>query len=64
MTGAILVAGVVLALSGVLIHLLGAELVNKALPPVVNGAVVLLIGSTLAPWWPRCTGRRTSGSPS
>lgn len=57
-TGSILVAGAVLALAGVLIHLLGAELVNKALPPVVTGAVVMLIGFNLAPvvaevYWPQ-----------
>lgn len=57
-TGAILIAGAVLALCGLLIHLLGAEVVNKALPPVVTGAVVLLIGFNLAPvvaktYWPQ-----------
>ncbi len=49
MTGAILVAGVVLALVGVVIHFLGAEAVNKVLPPAVTGAVVMLIGFNLAP---------------
>jgi uracil-xanthine permease len=48
-TGAILVAGVVLALVGVVIHYLGADSVNKVLPPVVTGAVVMLIGFNLAP---------------
>jgi uracil-xanthine permease len=48
-TGAILVAGVVLALVGVVIHVLGADAVNKVLPPVVTGAVVTLIGFNLAP---------------
>ena len=47
-TGAILVSGVVLALVGVVIHFLGAEAVNKVLPPVVTGAVVMLIGFNLA----------------
>ncbi|WP_151083037.1 uracil-xanthine permease family protein [Nocardioides cynanchi] len=47
-TGAILVSGVVLALVGVAIHLGGAGLVNKILPPVVTGAVVMLIGFNLA----------------
>ncbi len=47
-TGAILVSGVVLALVGVVIHFLGAESVNKVLPPVVTGAVVMLIGFNLA----------------
>lgn len=48
-TGAILVAGVVLALVGVAIHYLGANAVNAVLPPVVTGAVVMLIGFNLAP---------------
>ena len=49
MTGAILVAGVVLAIVGVIIHFLGADAVNAVLPPVVTGAVVMLIGFNLAP---------------
>ncbi|GAA1131346.1 uracil-xanthine permease family protein [Nocardioides aquiterrae] len=48
-TGAILVAGVVLAIVGVIIHYLGAGAVNAVLPPVVTGAVVMLIGFNLAP---------------
>ncbi|GAW52313.1 xanthine/uracil/vitamin C permease [Nocardioides sp. PD653] len=48
-TGAILVAGVVLAIVGVIIHVLGAGAVNAVLPPVVTGAVVMLIGFNLAP---------------
>jgi uracil-xanthine permease len=48
-TGAILVAGIVLALVGVVIHFLGAEAVHKVLPPAVTGAVVMLIGFNLAP---------------
>jgi len=48
-TGAILVAGVVLALVGLVIHFLGADAVNAVLPPVVTGAVVMLIGFNLAP---------------
>jgi uracil-xanthine permease len=48
-TGAILVAGVVLALVGVVIHVLGSGAVNAVLPPVVTGAVVMLIGFNLAP---------------
>ncbi|GAA3764816.1 uracil-xanthine permease [Spinactinospora alkalitolerans] len=56
-TGAILVAGAVLALSGVLIHLLGPHVILKAFPPAVTGAVVMLIGFNLAPvvataYWP------------
>jgi uracil-xanthine permease len=48
-TGAILVAGIVLAIVGVIIHYLGAEAVHKVLPPAVTGAVVMLIGFNLAP---------------
>lgn len=47
-TGAILVSGVVLALVGVLIHFAGADFVNRMLPPVVTGAVVMVIGFNLA----------------
>src|SRR6478736_6731080 len=57
-TGAILVAGAVLALVGVVIHFLGSGVLHKVLPPVVTGAVVMLIGFNLAPvvaniYWPQ-----------
>ncbi len=57
-TGAILIAGVILALVGVFIHVAGAHLIYKVLPPVVTGAVVMLIGFNLAPvvaniYWPQ-----------
>ncbi|MEO7448760.1 MAG: solute carrier family 23 protein, partial [Humibacillus sp.] len=57
-TGAILVAGVVLALVGVAIHFLGSRVLHTVLPPVVTGAVVMLIGFNLAPvvanvYWPQ-----------
>jgi uracil-xanthine permease len=57
-TGAILVAGLVLALSGVIINYLGADVIQKVLPPAVTGAVVMLIGFNLAPvvatqYWPQ-----------
>ncbi|MCW2877300.1 MAG: uracil-xanthine permease [Sphaerisporangium sp.] len=57
-TGAILVAGVVLALCGVAIHYLGVRAINKVFPPVVTGAVVMLIGFGLAyvvsdVYWPQ-----------
>ncbi len=57
-TGAILVAGAVLALVGVLIHFLGSRVLHEVLPPVVTGAVVMLIGFNLAPvvagiYWPQ-----------
>ncbi|MDF1603009.1 solute carrier family 23 protein [Nocardioides sp. YIM 152315] len=56
-TGAILVAGIVLALIGLLVHFAGAGLIHKVLPPAVTGAVVMLIGFNLAPvvagtYWP------------
>ncbi|MEU8384795.1 solute carrier family 23 protein [Streptosporangium sp. NPDC048865] len=47
-TGAILVAGFVLALVGVAIHFLGVQVINRVFPPVVTGAVVMLIGFGLA----------------
>ncbi|PKW27332.1 uracil-xanthine permease family protein [Phycicoccus duodecadis] len=57
-TGAILVAGLVLVAVGVLIHVLGSHVVHAVLPPVVTGAVVMLIGFNLAPvvagiYWPQ-----------
>ncbi len=57
-TGAILVSGLVLALVGVAIHFLGAGIIHKVLPPVVTGAVVMLIGFNLATvvanvYWPQ-----------
>jgi uracil-xanthine permease len=57
-TGAVLVAGVVLALVGVLIHFAGTRVLHVVLPPVVTGAVVMLIGFNLAPvvatvYWPQ-----------
>src|SRR4029079_16771896 len=57
-TGSILVAGVVLAICGVLINYFGSRLLHTVLPPVVTGAVVMLIGFNLAPvvatiYWPQ-----------
>jgi uracil-xanthine permease len=57
-TGAILIAGIVLAIVGVLIHFLGSGVLHTVLPPVVTGAVVMLIGFNLAPvvaniYWPQ-----------
>jgi uracil-xanthine permease len=46
-TGAIMVSGIVLALVGVAIHFAGPGFVNNLLPPVVTGAVVMLIGFNL-----------------
>jgi uracil-xanthine permease len=57
-TGAILVCGVVLALAGIAIHFLGSSVIHTVLPPIVTGAVVMLIGFNLAPvvasiYWPQ-----------
>jgi uracil-xanthine permease len=57
-TGAILIAGVVLAIVGVIIHFAGSRVIYRVLPPVVTGAVVMLIGFNLAPvvanvYWPQ-----------
>src|SRR5829696_8125990 len=43
-TGAILVAGLVLAAAGMIIHVAGPGAINRVLPPVVTGAVVMIIG--------------------
>jgi uracil-xanthine permease len=57
-TGAILIAGLVLLGVGVVVHYVGAHVVNRVLPPAVTGAVVMLIGFNLAPvaaevYWPQ-----------
>jgi uracil-xanthine permease len=57
-TGAILVSGLVLALVGIAIHFLGSGIIHTVLPPVVTGAVVMLIGFNLATvvanvYWPQ-----------
>jgi uracil-xanthine permease len=56
--GSILISGAVLALVGLVIHFLGAQVVHRVLPPAVTGAVVMLIGFNLAPvvaniYWPQ-----------
>jgi uracil-xanthine permease len=57
-TGAILVAGLVLGVVGILVHFGGSAIIHKVLPPAVTGAVVMLIGFNLAPvvsgiYWPQ-----------
>ncbi|NUL58942.1 nitrate reductase [Brevibacterium luteolum] len=57
-TGAIMIAGLVLAACGIFIHFMGAAVLTKIMPPVVTGAVVMLIGFNLAPvvanvYWPQ-----------
>ncbi|MFJ1798565.1 MULTISPECIES: uracil-xanthine permease family protein [unclassified Streptomyces] len=58
LTGALLVVGAVLFLCGAAIRALGARVIHAVLPPVVTGAVVMLIGFNLAPvtagtYWPQ-----------
>ncbi|MFE3741717.1 solute carrier family 23 protein [Streptomyces sp. NPDC059134] len=57
-TGAILVVGGVLLLAGLAVRRFGAQVIHTAMPPVVTGAVVMLIGFNLAPvtaatYWPQ-----------
>ncbi len=57
-TGAMLWVGVLLFIVGVIIHFAGSGVIHKTLPPVVTGAVVMLIGFNLAPvvagtYWPQ-----------
>ncbi|MGH3328378.1 MAG: uracil-xanthine permease family protein [Streptomycetales bacterium] len=57
-TGAILVAGLVLAAAGIAIHFLGVDVMHRIFPPVITGAVVMLIGFGLAfvvadVYWPQ-----------
>jgi uracil-xanthine permease len=57
-TGAIMVAGLVLLVVGIIVHFGGSEIIHKVLPPAVTGAVVMLIGFNLAPvvagiYWPQ-----------
>jgi xanthine/uracil permease len=57
-TGAILVAGLVLGAVGLVVHFGGSQIIHAVLPPAVTGAVVMLIGFNLAPvvagiYWPQ-----------
>ena len=57
-TGAILVAGLVLAAVGIAISVLGIGVIHRVFPPVVTGGVVMLIGFGLAyvvadVYWPQ-----------
>ncbi|UQX90079.1 hypothetical protein M6D93_08775 [Jatrophihabitans telluris] len=47
-TGSIMVAGLILAVVGVIVHFGGSHYVRAILPPAVTGAVVMLIGFNLA----------------
>lgn len=46
--GGVLIAGVLLAIVGVIVHLAGATWIEKLMPPVVTGTIVALIGLNLA----------------
>ncbi|GAA4026375.1 solute carrier family 23 protein [Allokutzneria multivorans] len=48
-TGGLLISGVLITMVGVAVKALGARLVESIMPPVVTGAVVILIGFHLAP---------------
>ena len=57
-TGALLVAGAALLVVGLIVHFVGGRVVTAILPPVVTGAVVMLLGFNLAPvvaetYWPQ-----------
>ncbi|MBX7471119.1 nitrate reductase [Streptomyces sp. MAG02] len=57
-TGAVFVVGVVLFFAGLAVQRFGARIIHAAMPPVVTGAVVMLIGFNLAPvtastYWPQ-----------
>lgn len=47
--GGLVALGLTLVVIGVVVHLVGTHWLNLALPPVVTGAVVALIGFNLAP---------------
>ncbi|AXE39479.1 uracil-xanthine permease family protein [Acidipropionibacterium virtanenii] len=56
-SGALFVVGLTLFICGVIIHMAGARVIHRVLPPTVTGAVVMLIGFNLAPvvantYWP------------
>ncbi len=57
-SGAMFWCGVGLVAVGLVIHFMGSAVIHRALPPVVTGAVVMLIGFNLAPvvaavYWPQ-----------
>ncbi|MFD8569690.1 uracil-xanthine permease family protein [Streptomyces sp. NPDC059639] len=56
-TGAVFVVGVLLFVVGLAVQKFGARIIHAAMPPIVTGAVVMLIGFNLAPvtastYWP------------
>jgi uracil-xanthine permease len=57
-TGAVLAVALALFLVGLAVQRFGARIIHAAMPPVVTGAVVMLIGFNLAPvtastYWPQ-----------
>ncbi|MEU9342355.1 solute carrier family 23 protein [Streptomyces sp. NPDC048278] len=57
-TGAVFVVGAALFLVGLAVQRFGARIIHAAMPPIVTGAVVMLIGFNLAPvtastYWPQ-----------
>ncbi|MFD8776029.1 uracil-xanthine permease family protein [Streptomyces sp. NPDC059349] len=57
-TGAVFVVGAALFLVGLTVQKFGARIIHAVMPPVVTGAVVMLIGFNLAPvtastYWPQ-----------
>lgn len=56
-SGALFCVGLTLFICGIIIHAAGSRVIHRTLPPVVTGAVVMLIGFNLAPvvaktYWP------------
>jgi len=47
--GGVFLAGVLLAIVGLVVHLVGSKWIDIVMPPVVTGAIVALIGLNLAP---------------
>ena len=45
----VLCAGILLAIVGLIVNFVGAAWIDKVMPPVVTGAIVMLIGFNLAP---------------
>ena len=47
--GGIIATGATLAFVGLIVHFAGVRWIDAAMPPVVTGAIVALIGLNLAP---------------
>lgn len=47
--GGVVATGLTLALIGIIVHFAGAKWIDIAMPPIVTGAIVALIGFNLAP---------------